>query len=123
MAKSATATSAATKSTTRTRGRTPPAAPPYYERYQEEREKRYASDLRRVDEAIGVNRQKIDELKVRMDEVGTALSRRIDEVRETLNRRIDQVDRRIDDLASTVKWGHGLIFTGIIAIIVKMFLK
>ena len=73
------------------------AVPPYYERYQEEREKRYQSELHRVGEAIERNGRRIDELK-------------------------EGMDRRFEEQTSWFKFVFGTIILGFIAILLKLFL-
>ena len=100
--------------------------PPYFDRYQEEREKRYQSELHRVEEAVDRNSERIDDLKEYMDQ-------RFDELRSDMDRRFGEVDRRFDELRSDMdrrfneqafwmKLMFGTLASMMIAILIKLFM-
>ena len=76
--------------------------PPYFDRYQEEREKRYQSELHRVEEAVDRNSDKIDELKEGMDRRFGEADRRFGELKEGMDRRFSEVDRRFSELREDI---------------------
>jgi len=106
--------------------------PPYFDRYQEERDRRVQSELHRVEESIERNGRRIDELREDMDrrfgELREGMGQRFDDTDRRFgdtDRRIDELrkdmDRRFDQLGMWIKFTFGIVATGTVAILVKLF--
>ncbi len=87
--------------------------PPYYDRYLDEREKRFVTEIGNMRSDIRLNTQRldnrIDDLKeyviLRFDETNKRIdetNKRIDELDKSLNARIDETNKRIDDLRDSL---------------------
>lgn len=72
--------------------------PPYFDRYQEEREKWVQSKLHRVEEGVRRNGERIGELS-------------------------EDMGRRFDQQGAWIKFTFGILSTGMVAILVKLFVK
>jgi len=73
--------------------------PPFYERFQEERDKRFSSEISRLEAEIRHNGESINELKADI----ARLDRKIDDVRDELKGDIAKLDRKIDDVRDELK--------------------
>jgi chromosome segregation ATPase len=73
--------------------------PPFYERFQEERDKRFSSEIGRLEAEIRHNGESISDLKTDI----ARLDRKIDEVREELKADIARLDRKIDEVREELK--------------------
>lgn len=71
-------------------------APAYLERYQQAREDYLAAELRRLEEAIGHNADRIRDSRNVMEQQFQQVDRRSWELRSHMDQRLDDVERRID---------------------------
>ncbi|MDI6735874.1 MAG: hypothetical protein QME42_06730 [bacterium] len=69
--------------------------PPYYDRYLDEREKRFVTEIGNMRSDIRLNTQRLDN---RIDDLKEYVVLRFDET----NKRIDETNKRIDDLKEYV---------------------
>ena len=90
--------------------------PPYFDRYQEEREKRYQSELHRVEEAVDRNSDKIDELKEDMDRRFSEVDRRFGEVDRRFSELREDIGQRFDEQAFWMKLMFGTLASMMVAI-------
>ena len=111
--------------------------PFYFERFQEERDKRFSSEIARLEAEIRHNGQQIAELKAdvaRLDEKVeqvraelkadiARLDEKVEQVRAELKADIAQLQARLD---SQFRWIVALLFPiilGVVAIIIQNLLK
>ena len=95
--------------------------PPYFDRYQEEREKRYQSELHRVEEAVDRNSDKIDELKEDMDRRFGEVDRRFGELREDIGQRFDEQAFWMKLMFGTLASMMVAITSMMVAVLIKLF--
>jgi hypothetical protein len=118
--------------------------PPYFDRFLEERDRRVASELERLEAAVEHNGAKIThllrEIGRRFTKVQEEMDRRFTEVHEEMNRRFIEVHEEMDrhfaeaqkerklmraEMRSQFRWTIGLLFplvAGMLAIIIRVFL-
>jgi len=104
--------------------------PFFYERFQEERDKRFASEIARLEGEIRRNGQRLDELKAdnatQHEELRAAIARldgKIDRVRDELKGEIISLRR---EMQSTFRWMIGLllpVILGVVALLIQNLLK
>ena len=100
--------------------------PPFYERFQEEWDKRFASEISRLEAEIRHNGESIDELKVAIaglrDELKgdiASLDRKIDGVRDELKGDIASLRQ---EMQSQFRWMMGImlpVIFGVVALLIQ----
>ena len=107
--------------------------PPYFDRFLEERDRRVASELVRLEAAVEHNGTEIArllrEMYRRFTEVREEMYRRFTEVREEMEHRFAEAKKEREVLRAEMhaqfRWTIGLLFplvAGMLAIIIRVFL-
>jgi len=100
--------------------------PFYFERFQEERDKRFSSEIARLEAEIRHNGQQIAELKADV----ARLDGKVEQVRAELKADIARLDEKVERLQarldSQFRWTVALLFPiilGVVAIIIQNLLR
>ena len=103
--------------------------PPYFDRFLDERDRRVASELERLETAVEHNGAKITHMRLEMDRRFAEAKEERETLRLEMDRRFAEAkeDRKIlrAEMRSQFRWTIGLLFplvAGVIAIIIRVFL-
>ena len=95
--------------------------PLYYERYQEEREKRFTSELSHLEAEIRHNRESIDELRYEIKSLRTEMKEGLNGLRTEMMGEINSLRMEMNN---RFRWTIGLLLPivfGVLAIFIRDF--